>query len=76
MKLLVNGRWEAERIAQVIETWQPANGNLVPWRDNLVRRIRLQVDADKIRHERFNPKPPVVARLQESVPSVKSVVNP
>lgn len=45
MRITFNGKWEAERVARIVEMWHPANEALIPWRDDLVRRMRDQIDA-------------------------------
>lgn len=44
MKINFNGKWEAERIARIVEMWNPANEDLLPWRDDVVSRMRRQID--------------------------------
>ena len=36
---------EAERVARIVEMWNPSNPDLVGWRDDLVVRMRRQIDA-------------------------------
>ena len=35
---------EAYRVRRIVEMWNPANEDLIPWRDELVSRIGLQID--------------------------------
>lgn len=35
---------EAERVARIVEMWIPSNHDLVGWRDDLVERMRTQID--------------------------------
>lgn len=35
---------EAYRVRRIIEMWNPSNDDLVPWRDELVSRLGIQLD--------------------------------
>jgi len=36
---------EVWRVRRILEMWNPANDDLVPWRDDLVKRLLVQLDA-------------------------------
>lgn len=46
MTIKLQGTCEAERVARIVEMWNPANDDLVPWRDDCVKRMRRQIDAE------------------------------
>jgi len=54
MTIRLQGKWEAERVARIVEMWNPANGDLVPWRDDCVARMRRQIDdaKEKVRNRK------------------------
>lgn len=34
---------EASRVRRIVEMWNPSNEDLIPWRDDLVARLGVQI---------------------------------
>lgn len=61
VKLEFKSLTEAYRVRRIVEMWNPANEDLIPWRDELVSRMGLQLDAI----ERFSGLKNVKERADE-----------